>query len=143
MKYPSAKWPNKVGKYQALVGAGAGYFYDDILEYRVWMHPEKGDRDCFNGNDYYYSFANYGDAFKFSKTNEGAEEPRALILQKEHINEPETGKFIHIKKRRLTEWDIKFIDKKHKRKRGSIDYFIKNGKFKGIDKKTQKNLRWR
>jgi len=34
--------PNKVGTYPALAKSGAGYFYDEILEYRVWIHPADG-----------------------------------------------------------------------------------------------------
>jgi hypothetical protein len=34
--------PNRVGTYSADTKSGGGYFYDDVLEYRVWCNPEKG-----------------------------------------------------------------------------------------------------
>jgi hypothetical protein len=39
MKYPDVKEPEKVGTYPAEAKSGGGIFYDDILEYRVWVHP--------------------------------------------------------------------------------------------------------
>ena len=33
--YPPAAYPEKVGTYPALCHSGGGYFYDDVLEYRV------------------------------------------------------------------------------------------------------------
>ena len=33
--FPIAIDPNQVGKYPAYTKSGAGYFYDDVLEYRV------------------------------------------------------------------------------------------------------------
>ena len=32
-----------------------------------------------------------------------------MILQKEQINEPQTGKYIHVKEERLTEWPVEFL----------------------------------
>lgn len=57
----------KVGQYPSVVGAGAGYFYDEVLEYRVWIHPERGGEDKLDGNDYFYSFATYKEALIFFK----------------------------------------------------------------------------
>jgi hypothetical protein len=37
--YPNVINPSKVGTYPALVKSGGGYFYDEVLEYRVWVHP--------------------------------------------------------------------------------------------------------
>ena len=48
-KYPLAIDENMVGEYPALVKSGAGYFYDDVLEYRVWCHPERGALDEYEG----------------------------------------------------------------------------------------------
>jgi hypothetical protein len=56
-----------VGTYPTDTKSGAGYFYDDVLEYRVWMHPEKGAAP-FNGtNDYMAAFAQYEAAETFSR----------------------------------------------------------------------------
>jgi hypothetical protein len=45
-RYPTASDPKKVGKYPALAGAGGGYVWDEVLEYRVWCQV-KGESDCF------------------------------------------------------------------------------------------------
>ena len=43
--------------------------------------------------------------------NRGTEEPLALILQEEYLNEPELGKYIHIKEQRITEWPVEFLSR--------------------------------
>jgi hypothetical protein len=35
MRYPRAANPKRVGKYPAVVKAGGGYVWDEVLEYRV------------------------------------------------------------------------------------------------------------
>jgi len=55
--YPDAVDPNLVETYPPLSKAGGGYVWDDVLEYRVWCHPERGAPDIEDGNDYYYAFA--------------------------------------------------------------------------------------
>ena len=40
--YPHVVDPAKVGEYPASVFAGGGYVWDEVLEYRVWCHPERG-----------------------------------------------------------------------------------------------------
>ncbi|VDH00110.1 Uncharacterised protein [Helicobacter pametensis] len=55
--YPSAAYPEKVGIYPAHCHSGSGYFYDDVLEYRVWCHPERGVPDLYEGDDYFHAFA--------------------------------------------------------------------------------------
>lgn len=109
--YPTVKNINKIGTYPASVKAGGGYVWDDVLEYRVWCHPERGAEDLENGNDYYYVFAEYAEALEFSRRTTGAEEPLALILQKEYIDEPEDGVYKHIKEERLTEWPVEFLNR--------------------------------
>jgi hypothetical protein len=39
----------------------------------------------------------------------GAEEPLALVLQEEYIEEPEPGQYVHVKERRVTEWPVEFL----------------------------------
>jgi putative acetyltransferase len=53
--------------------AGAGYVWDDVLEYRVWCHPERGSPDLDKGSGYYHAFATYAEALEFSERTEGAE----------------------------------------------------------------------
>src|SRR3954469_20613944 len=103
MRYPDVLDASLVGTYPAASKAGGGFVWDAVLEYRVWCHPERGAPDKDDGNDYYYAFASYPAALRFSKSCRGAEEPLALILQKEHINEPNPGQYVHVKKRRITE----------------------------------------
>lgn len=110
-EYPKVYNENKVGEYTASANSGGGYVWDEVLEYRVWCHPEQGAKDLENGNDYYYAFSNYDDAYKFAFNNEGTEEPLALILQKEYIDEPEAGQFIHVKEERITEWPVQFLSR--------------------------------
>jgi len=111
MSYPKVKDTELVGTYPALSKSGAGYVWDHVLEYRVWCHPERGAPDEENGDDYYYAFDNYKDALECSKTINGAEEPLALVLQEEYINEPEPGKYEHIKEHRITEWPVQFLSR--------------------------------
>jgi hypothetical protein len=109
-KYPAVKDPGLVGSYPGFVKSGGGYVWDEVLEYRVWCHPERGASNDYDGDDYYYAFETYEDALEFSENNPGTEEPLALILQEEYINEPEPGKYEHIRKQRLTEWSVEFLN---------------------------------
>jgi hypothetical protein len=107
--YPDAVDPELVGTYSGLSGAGGGFVWDDVLEYRVWCHPERGAEDIEDGSDYYYSFATYKEALAFSQGTVGAEEPMALIRQVEYISEPEPGQYFHIREERITEWPVEFL----------------------------------
>jgi hypothetical protein len=89
----------------------------------VWCHPEHGAPDIEEGNDYYCAFSSYPDALRFSKKSRGAEEPLALILQKEYIAEPVPGQYVHIKKQRITEWPVTFLTRP-RRKKNTIPDFL-------------------
>ncbi|MEL6654971.1 MAG: GCN5 family acetyltransferase [Bacteroidota bacterium] len=123
IEYPKVLDEKMVGKYPAVVKVGGGYVWDEVLEYRVWCHPENGAEDLEEGNDYYYAFANYEEAKEFSSNNEGSEEPIVLILQKEYISEPEVGEYLHVKEERITEWAIEFL-KRPKRTENTIPDFM-------------------
>lgn len=122
-RYPRAIDPAQVGKYAASAGAGGGFVWDAVLEYRVWCHPERGAPDKADGSDYYYAFASYPAALRFAKTYPGAEAPLALILQREYIEEMEPGVYAHIKKRRVTEWPVAFLSRP-RRKADTIPAFL-------------------
>lgn len=107
--YPDVVDPSLVGTYSSLAKAGGGYVWDDVLEYRVWLHPERGAPDEKEGSDYYYAFATYSDAVAFSESTPGAEEPLALIRQVEYIAEPQPGDYQHIKEIRIAEWPVEFL----------------------------------
>jgi hypothetical protein len=87
--YPDAVDPSLVGTYPAEAGSGGGYVWDDVLEYRVWCHPERGAADEDNGNDYYLAYATYAEAAAVARSTQGAEEPLVLIRQAEYIAEAE------------------------------------------------------
>ena len=118
-QYPPAIDPSKVGSYPALTKSGAGYFYDDVLEYRVWIHPKGG------GDVYYRAFASYEPALKFSKSTAGAEEPLVLVRQAKWVNEPEPGSFEPRSDERITEWQTIWLSQNTKRTQDSIERFMK------------------
>lgn len=115
--YPKVLDEEKVGTYDALTNAGGGYVWDEVLEYRVWFHPKEGEED------YFYAFTSYEDAKEYADYYDEAEEPIALILQKEFIEEPETGVYIHRKQERITEWAVEFL-KRPKRTEETIPNFL-------------------
>ena len=109
VSYPDAVEPSLVGTYDPLAKSGGGYVWDDVLEYRVWCHPERGAARIDGGNDYYQAFATYEEALAFSRSTPGAEEPLALIRQLEYLAEPEPGQYRHMKQLRIAEWPVAFL----------------------------------
>lgn len=122
-EYPIAVKPEAVGKYPALAKSGGGFVWDEVLEYRVWCHPERGAPDLSDGSDYFEAFATYSEAVEFSRRTRGAEAPLALIRQLEYINEPEPGKYVHIKEERIAEWPVEFL-RRPKRTPNTIPDFL-------------------
>ncbi len=116
-QHPVAVDPSLVGSYSALSKSGGGYFYDDVLEYRVWIHPKGG------GDDHYRAFASFEPALQFSKSTPGAEEPLVLVRQLKWVNEPKTGQFEPRSDTRITEWQIAWLSG-HKRAEDSIARFL-------------------
>ena len=116
-RYPQAVDTGKVGTYPALTTSGGGYFYDEVLEYRVWVYPEEGDY-------YFRAFTRYDDAKAFSTITTGAEKPLVLVLQREWINEPEPNDFEVKRGERLTEWKVGWL-KGSKRQPDRINEFLK------------------
>ena len=109
-----------------MCGAGGGYVWDAVLEYRVWCHPERGAPDLKGGTDYYHAFATYAEALKFSESTKDAEEPLALIRQDEYISEPEPGKYVHIKEVRVTEWPVAFLSRPRRTSRTIPDFLAQD-----------------
>jgi hypothetical protein len=109
--YPFVLDSSLVGTYPAHTKSGGGFVWDAVLEYRVWLHPELGAPDEADGSDYCYAFASYEEAASFSNATEGAEEPLALVLQREFIDEPEEGVFVHVREERITEWPVAFLSR--------------------------------
>ena len=96
--------------------------WDAVLEYRVWCHTEDGAPDKADGNDYYYAFASYPEALRFARKYPGAEDPLVLVLQQEYLAEPTPRKYVHIKKRRVTEWSVKFLSRPRRTKNTIPDF---------------------
>lgn len=120
--HPAVLDPDLVGTYDAVAKSGGGYVWDEVLEYRVWCHPEKGAPDEADGNDYYHAFAGYEEALRFSRACEGAEEPLALVLQREYIDEPEPGRYVHVREARITEWPVAFLSRPRRTARTIPDF---------------------
>jgi hypothetical protein len=122
VRYPAVLDASKVGTYAAAAKAGGGFVWDEVLEYRVWCHPERGAPEEADGSDYYRAFASYAEAAKFAAATPGAEEPLALVLQREYIDEPQPGKYMHVKKRRVAEWPVEFLRRPRRAARTIPDF---------------------
>ena len=120
--YPPVLDPERVGTYPALAKAGGGFVWDAVLEYRVWCHPARGAPDLADGDDYYHAFDSFTEAHSFAQTQQGAEEPLALVLQQEYIDEPETGQYIHVRDPRITEWPVAFLSRPRRTSRTIPDF---------------------
>lgn len=131
--YPKVKDPDLIGEYPGLVKSGGGFVWDDVLEYRVWCHPHDGAPGTEEGDDYYYVFATYEEALAYSKTNQDCEEPLALVLQKEYIDEPAPGTYVHIKEQRLTEWPVDFLKRPRRTEKTIPDFFSPNAPANRLD----------
>lgn len=132
-KYPDAADPSLVGTYLALAKSGGGYVWDDVLEYRVWCHPERGAPKEEDGSDYYFAFATYAKAAAFSESTDGAEQPLALIRQVEYIDEPNPGEYRHVKKERITEWPVEFLRRPRRTPKTIPDFLLPNAPANRLD----------
>lgn len=109
--FPAVLDETLVGTYPALAKAGGGLVWDAVLEYRVWFRPEGGAPDEEDGNDYYRAFPTCEKALAFARATAGAEEPLALILQEEFIDEAGPGQYVHVREQRLAEWPVEFLSR--------------------------------
>jgi putative acetyltransferase len=113
---PHAVDPAKVGTYPARTLSGGGYFYDEVLEYRVWVYSEQE-------GEYHRTFVDYKSALAFAIRTLGAKDPNVLILQKEYVDEPTAGVFTKITAERIAEWRVEWLEDS-KREENNIDKFI-------------------
>lgn len=120
--YPDVLDASLVGTYPAVAKAGGGYVWDEVLEYRVWCCPSKGAKDLEDGSDYYYVFSSFAEALKFSDQTAGAEEPLALVLQREFIDKPEPENYVHRKEERIAEWPVTFLSRPRRTDRTIPDF---------------------
>ena len=133
MSYPAVLDPDLVGTYPATAFSGGGYVWDEVLEYRVWCHPERGAPDEAEGSDYYYPFASYEEAAEFAAETTGAEEPIALVLQREFIDEPKPGHYVHARKERITEWPVVFLTRPRRDERTIPDFLSPDAPVNRLD----------
>ena len=131
--FPDVIDANLVGTYPATAKAGGGYVWDDVLEYRVWCHPERGAEDLEQGNDYYFPFSTYAEAAAFSAGTIGAEEPLALIRQSEYIDEPKPGVYRHVRETRITEWPVEFLRRPRRTPNTIPDFLSPNAPANRLD----------
>lgn len=134
MLYPAVTNLERVGEYDEAAYSGGGYFFDEVLEYRVWYYPDIDtdvDGNSLNTtNEYYRAFATYEQALTFTNDNPDSKMPVALILQLEWIDQPSRGVYIHNKGERITEWQVDWLSR-GARKANDIDEFLfKNAKSK-------------
>ena len=107
--------------------------WDAVLEYCVWLHPERGAPDLEDGSDYFEAFVSYEDAAEFATRTAGAEEPLALVLQDEYLTEPEPGLYVHVKEQRLTEWPVAFLRRPRRSARTILDFLAPDAPCNRLD----------
>ena len=132
-EYPRVQDEAMVGRYPALAQSGGGLVWDAVLEYRVWFRPERGAPDSEDGSDYFLAFASFDDARAVSTSAEGAEEPVALILQEEFIDEPSPGEYVHRKERRIAEWPVEFLRRPRRTERSIPDFLAPDAPANRLD----------
>jgi hypothetical protein len=132
-RYPDVVHPDLVGTYPAVVKNGGGYVWDEVLEYRVWCHPERGAPDEEDGNDYYYAFATYEAATAFSENTRDTEKPLVLVRQVEYIDEPKPGEYRHVKNVRIAEWPVEFLHRPQRTPNTIPDFLSPNAPSNRLD----------
>jgi hypothetical protein len=73
--------------------------------------PSRGAKDVADGDDYFYAFETYEEARTASEELDGAEEPLALVRQREYIDETESAVYRHVIQERVTEWPVEFLSR--------------------------------
>lgn len=111
LRHPDVLDPDAVGSHPAAAKAGGGYVWDEVLEYRVWFSPHRGAKDLADGSDYYFAFSTAQEAIDQAESEAGSEEPLALVLRREYIDEAEQGEYIHVLEERIAEWPLVFLSR--------------------------------
>ncbi len=137
MKYPTVIDPDKVGEYEEAAYAGGGYFFDEVLEYRVWCYPNIGTNavDAEGNlldiaNEYYRAFATFEQALAFADITPDSRTPVVLIRQLEWIDQPSRGVYIHNKGERITEWQASWLSRGVRQAEDIREFLLKNKKAK-------------
>lgn len=136
MPYPAVTDPNQVGQYDEAADAGGGYFFDEVLEYRVWCYPDTNsnldaDASSLNvKNEYCHAFATYEQALTFATDTPDARAPVALVRQLEWVDQPSRGVYIHNKGERITEWHADWLTRGIRQAEDIIEFLQKHAKAK-------------
>ena len=113
----------------------------------MWCHPEGGAPDLADGHDYFRSVATYPKALAFARRTKEAEQPLALVRQREYIDEPERGVFVHVKKARVAEWRVEWLSRPRRTKTTIPCFFAPDAPsnrldiLRGIAKPARQKLR--
>ncbi len=135
MKYPTVINPEKVGEYDEAAYSGGGYFFDEVLEYRVWCYPDTG-ADITDNNgiplnvaiEYYRAFATFEQALGFANDTPDSRAPVALVRQLEWVDQPSRGVYIHNKGERITEWQANWLTRGVRQADDISEFLLKNAK---------------
>lgn len=136
MKYPMAIDPDIVGEYDEAAYAGGGYFFDEVLEYRVWCYPDTAanavdaDGSLLIANEYYRAFVTFEQALAFANDTPDSRTPVALVRQLEWIDQPSRGVYIRSKGERITEWQIEWLNRGIRGANDIVDFLQKQAKAK-------------
>ncbi len=113
--YPAAIHPSKVGQYPLWGDTGGGYFYDRVLEYRVWVKHADGSLtlDAFATHDEAKRFADKAET-------EGNRYVHLVVLVEQDpghwVDEPRAGAYKRGTSHRLTEWRTEWLDGRYNQK---------------------------
>ena len=137
MKYPAVIDPTQVGQYDEAAYSGGGYFFDEVLEYRVWCYPDiEADITDNNGiplnatTEYYRAFMTFEQALVFANDTPDSRTPVALVRQLEWIDQPSRGVYIHNKGERITEWQANWLVRGIRQANDISEFLQKNDKAK-------------
>ena len=136
MKYPTVIDPDQVGEYDEAAYSGGGYFFDEVLEYRVWCYPEQdanevdADGSFLIANEYYRAFMTFEQALAFANDTPDSRTPVALVRQLEWIDQPSRGVYIHNKGERITEWQANWLVRGIRQANDISEFLQKNDKAK-------------
>lgn len=136
MLYPIAIDLNLVGEYDEAAYSGGGYFFDEVLEYRVWCYPDTdantldADGNILISNEYYRAFATFEQALEFANDTPDSRTPVALVKQLEWIDQPSRGIYIHNKGERITEWQANWLSRGVRQANDISEFLLKSTKAK-------------
>lgn len=100
--HPTVSDPALVGSYDARANAGGGYFWDRVLEYRVWFDTDRGDR--------FRAFARCEDAEAWAREFQPSPPVLALVHQVESVRGPtEEGAYEIVREPRNAEWHVAWL----------------------------------